>query len=309
MRKENVDILIIGGGPAGLTAGVYAARSGSKTIIIEDKICGGQILQTGKPVVNMPGIVSISGVDLSEALATQAEESGATIVYDEITQIKFSKKKCGTHKISTSDTEFSAKAVIIATGAEPRKVGAINEEKFDGRGIHYCGLCDGAFYKDKDIVVVGGGNSAVEEVIYLATLCSGVIIVNATENFNAHSTTVEKLGSLKNIKGIYHNHTVEKFNGDKKIESLDIKGTNGKQTTIKCEGVFVAIGRAPSTKILGDAIKLDNSGYIIADNQMRTNIHGVFVAGDVRVKDVRQLVTACSDGAIAATSASAYIKE
>ena len=277
---KEIDVLIIGGGPAGLTAAIYASRAGKRVIVIEHNICGGQIIGTGKPVKNLPGVIEVSGVDLAMTLTEQAEKSGAEIVYEEIKNIDLQNKVVN---------EYQAKSIIISTGASPRKLDAEGAEKEDGKRIHYCGLCDGSFYKGKDIVVVGGGNVAVEDSIYLQSIVKSVTIVNNTQKFNADATTVAKL----NVKDIYHNSEILRVNKD----SVEITG--GK--IIKCDGIFVFIGQKPNTEIFD--VEKNSGGYIKTDNKMQTSIDGVFAAGDCREKDVRQLVTACGDGAVSAVSA------
>jgi len=302
MKKNNIstDILVIGAGPAGLTAALYGARAGKKTTVLESVVCGGQITSTGE-IENMPGFATISGPDLAISMMTQAESAGAEIVYTEIKEIEFSP-----HKVIANDgTSYDAKSIIIATGAGPRRLDCDGAALFDGRNIHYCGLCDGNFYKDKDVAVVGGGNSAVEEVIYLAEIVKSVTIVNITDKFNAQKPSLDKLVTLKNIKAIYHNHVVTRVSGDKNLTAIEIQDTKSKKiTAINCDGIFVAIGRAPNTDIIKDKIELNKCGYIKVDANMQTNVQGVFAAGDVVDKALRQIVTACADGAIAAVSAS-----
>ena len=308
-----VDILIIGGGPAGLTAGIYAARSEAKTVIIEQTICGGQVTQT-LDVENMPGFLKIGGAELALEMTGQAENAGCEIFYEEIKNIELGTQHSDfsvpVHKVVTEDNTFIAKSVIIATGAGPRRLTAKNQDNFHGRGIHYCGLCDGSFYKNKRVIVVGGGNSAVEEVLYLSNIAKEVTIVNVTPNFNAQAVLVERLKTVYNYKAAYHNHTVEEILSDESgvLTGILVKEKGGKLTTLEADGVFVAIGRVPNTAFLKEQITLSEYGYIVADAKMRTNIDGVFAAGDVIDKQIRQIVTACSDGAMAATNAEAYVR-
>jgi len=301
MTKE-VDILIVGGGPAGLMAATYASQAGAKALVIEQTICGGQITTTPE-IENMPGFPKITGAELAIFMTDQAEERGAEIVYEQVTDIKFEKP----FMVMTNENIYTPKAMILATGASPRRTGAANEKKFIGRGIHFCGLCDGALYKDKDIVVVGGGNSAVEEIIYLSELVKSITVINNMPSFTALETSVDRIKTLKNVKKVFHDTIIESFSGDKRVTGITIN-KDGKQSNISCDGVFVAIGRAPNNELFKGKIDLTNDGYIITDSNKQTNIDGVFGAGDICEKHIRQIVTATSDGAIAAISAASYIK-
>jgi len=244
---------------------------------------------------------------LAMAMMEQTEKPGVEIVNKQIANIEF--EKC-VHTVTTSDTEFAAKTVIICAGAGPRKLGAIGEKKFDGRNIHYCALCDGAFYKDRDIVVVGGGNSAVEEVLYLSPIVKSITIVNVTEDFAAHAVSLNAMAKLPNVIGVHHLHSVKEISGEKNLESITIKHTGtGVETVIPCDGVFVAIGRAPSTALFKGKLDLSRAGYVKTNPKMETNIEGVYAAGDIREKHVRQIVTACADGAVAATFAAMHLKQ
>ena len=284
MRSEsNVDVLIVGGGPAGLTCALYCARAGLKTAVVEALAPGGQTLST--PFIhNIPGLMQTTGADFAMALAEQAEKAGAEIIYDE----------------DYSGIEY--KALVIATGASPRKTGAKNEDEFIGSGVHFCGLCDGDFYKGKDVVVIGGGNSAVEEAIYLGKIAKTVTIVNITPDFNAQQVLIDEL----ECKEIYHNHklaVVEK--GKAIIEHME----TGKQTTISADGIFVAIGRKPESEKFKDMVEITKHGYIVVDEKMQTKTPGVFAIGDVTDKHVRQVVTACADGAVASVAIVEYVNK
>jgi len=303
-----------------MMAAVYASRAGLCTLILETTGPGGQILSTSE-IDNFPGFVSITGAELAMKLNEQVESCGVETIYDEIMSFRHASRTersgsgacvlarsaneergiSGTHTVVCNDTTLVAKAIIIATGASPRKLGCEGEEKFIGNGIHFCALCDGAFYKDKNIIIVGGGNSAVEEILYLLPIVKNITVVNAFPNFTAFPSLLEKLP--KDLK-VYHNTTIKEITGDKRPES--IKLSSGE--TLVADGVFVAIGRKPNTDFLGGAIELSEQGYILVSKKLETNIPGVYAAGDVCEKHVRQIVTACADGCVAATHAAEYIR-
>jgi len=297
MTEKQCDLLVIGSGPAGMTAAVYASRAGLDTLILESTAPGGQILSTNE-IDNFPGFVTISGAELAMKISEQVEACGVETVYDEVTGVLL---KADKKKITCNDTTITAKAVIIATGASPRKIGCEGEEKFIGAGVHFCALCDGAFYKDRDIVIAGGGNSAVEEVLYLSPIAKSITVVNAFSKFTAFRYLIDKMP--EGIK-VYHNTTVTKITGTEKLDGIEL--SNGKK--IKCDGVFVAIGRKPNTTFLGNSLKLADGGYLAVNKKLETSIPGVYGAGDVCEKLVRQIVTACSDGATSATHAAEYIR-
>ena len=298
METKNCDLLIIGAGPAGMTAAIYAARAGVKTIVLEKTAPGGQVLSTGE-IENYPGFLNISGAELAAKFNEQVEKYNVETVYDEIQKIDFQKKT-----VKCMSTKISCHAIIIAVGASSRKTGAENEEKFIGQGVHFCALCDGAFYKDKEVIIVGGGNSAVEEAIYLSPIAKSITIVNVTPDFNAQAVLVDELKKLPNLRAIHHNNALKKINGDTKIKCIE---TSSGQN-ISCDGIFVAIGRSPNTKLLCSSLGLSKGGYIKTNSKRETSVPGVYAAGDCVDKHVRQIVTACSDGAIAATHAAEYIK-
>ena len=306
--KKELDVLVIGGGPAGLMAGVYAARSGQNTAIIEKETCGGQITQTGE-IENMPGFVMTTGPELAMAMTEQAMNSGVEIEFDMVEEIKFGKKAGELHTVITSEAEFETKTVIITTGAGPRKLSATGAAQFDGRGIHYCALCDGAFYREKNVLVVGGGNTAIEDALYLAGIAKSVTVVDFADEFIAHKVMVDKLMERENVK-TFHGYAVQEIIGDKKIESIRIKkNSDNTEETLAIDGVFVAIGRIPNTTLFKDLIEMTKYGYVVVDEKMQTSVPGVFSAGDLNDKQVRQIVTAVSDGCIAAVNADQYIKE
>jgi thioredoxin reductase (NADPH) len=303
MQTFNYDLIIIGAGPAGLTAAIYAKRAGLKTVIIEKAVAGGQINLTNS-IENYPGFVLATGEELSARMTEQVIALGVEFVYDEIEAVDLEKKE-----VKLYDAVYKSRAVVIACGAGPRKTGAKNEEKFLDNGVHYCALCDANFYKGKDVVMVGGGNSAVEDAIYLAAVCESVTVVNLTPDFNAQKVLTDSLLERKYIKNIYHSHTVEEIFGDNKVRGVKIKDLVTKEIAeIRCDGVFVAIGRVPNTDLFHGAIHLSKGGYIKTDEKCATNLEGVYAAGDIREKPYRQIVTACADGAVAASAAADYIR-
>ena len=308
METKEFDTIIIGGGPAGLMASVYSARSARKTLVIEAEICGGQITITGE-IENMPGFTSISGPELAMNMIAQAEHCGVQIAYETVEELDFAHDKGKLHTIKTHESIYKTKTVIVTTGAGPRKLGLVGEAKFEGRGVHYCSLCDGAFYKDRDVVVVGGGNTAVEDALYLTELAKSVTMIDVAEKSIAHAVMLNKLMAKPNFYMIMQSAIVE-INGDKRVENIDVVNLKDQKIkTIPVEGVFVAIGRIPNSKMFKDKLDFDKYGYIKANTKMETNIPGIYAAGDITDKQVRQIVTACGDGAVAAINADLYIKE
>ena len=292
------DSIIIGGGPAGYTAALYAARAGLDTVLIEKTSIGGQMTLTGD-IENYPGFdEGIDGISLGMKMQSGAERFGAKTVYDEVLSIDFSSE---IKKVVTFGGEYFAKTVIIAVGANPRELGLENEANFVGRGIHYCAHCDGRFYKDKTVAVVGGGNSAAADALYLSRLVKKVYLIHRRDTLRATKIYHKPLFEAENIEFLWNSRVTE-LNGDKKLSSIKV---NGEELTV--DGVFVSIGRRPATDFLKDILPLDENGYVIAGEDTKTSIPGVFVAGDVRTKKLRQVVTAVSDGAVAASEAEEYL--
>ncbi len=299
----NFDVVIIGGGPSGLTAGIYAVRAGLSVAIVEKQFAGGQIANT-ESVDNYPANLSISGVDLAMKMLEHAEALGVQMIYDGVIETKLGDKQKVV--ITQNSGEILCKAVILCAGATPRKLGILQEKKFVGRGVSYCAVCDGAFYKNKKVVVVGGGNTAVSDCMYLTKFASEVNLVHRRDKLRASKAECDKLiGS--GVK-IHYNSVVADILGNDKIESVVLRNTlDNQETKLEVDGVFVAIGQIPSGNDIAKDVVRDEYGYIIAGEDMKTNIQGVFVAGDVRQKKIRQVITACSDGAIAAEMANEYI--
>ena len=290
------DTVIIGGGPAGYTAALYASRAGFDTLVIEKMSVGGQMALTGD-IDNYPGFEEgVDGFTLGMKMQVAAERFGAKTSYDEVLNIDFSEK---TKKIKTFSGVILAKTVIIATGANPRELGVEGEEALIGKGVHYCAHCDGRFYKDKTVVVVGGGNSAAADALYLSRLAKKVYLVHRRDTLRATKIYHEPLINDENIEFVW-NSTVEEFLTEDRVCGVKLKNViSGEIKEIECDGVFVSIGRKPATEFLKDIIDLDRNGYIIADESTKTNIDGVYAVGDVRTKNLRQVVTAVADGAVA----------
>ena len=300
------DMIIIGGGPAGYTAALYASRAGFDTMILEKMSVGGQMMLTDV-IDNYPGFPEgVDGFTLSQNMQMCAERFGAQTMYDEVVSVQLD------GKIKEIETAFSgklkAKTVVIATGASPRELGLENEQVLTGRGVHYCAHCDGRFYKDKVAVVIGGGNSAVSDALYLSNLCEKVYLVHRRDELRATKIYQKPLENSKNIELCY-NSVVSKIETDNgklcSVILIDVE-TNLKRE-IACDGVFISIGRKPETGFLDGALELDKSGYIVADESTKTNIDGVFAVGDVRTKVLRQVVTAVADGAVAVHFAEEYL--
>lgn len=295
------DLLILGAGPAGLTAGIYGARGGLKTVIVERKSFGGQAAITPE-IENFPGIQNIDGFTLTFNMQEQAKSLGVNFVYDEILEvgldgeIKWVKTK--------NNGVIEAKTMIVACGAEARKLGADNEANLIGNGISYCATCDGRFFRNKPVAVVGGGNTAVEDALYLDNFACEVYLIHRRDSLKASKVLQEKL--FKSKVQILWDSTVEKLEGNP-LEKVIVKNTKTNATTsIDVNGLFVAVGQTPSSTLFDGKLAMEN-GYILADENMATNIDGVFVAGDVRKTPLRQIITACADGAVAAESAIKYL--
>ena len=287
------DIIIIGAGIAGLTSAIYAARANKKVLIIEKQNYGGRIINA-MHVRNYPGFIDISGADLATNLYVQATSLGADLIYEDALSIKNGINK----KVITDKNEYKCKAIIIATGLERRHLNIPGEKELVGKGVSYCATCDGNFYKDKVVGVVGGGKSAIEDAIYLSDIASKVYLISRKD--------LDEKVDKDNIE-VITNHSVDNINYNNKIESIDIRSSDDSKN-IKLDGLFISIGYESSNEEFESIIDLDDHGFIISKNTY-TNIDGIFAAGDCVQKDLRQLVTAASDGAIAATEAIKYIEK
>lgn len=286
------DAIIIGAGPAGLSAGIYAARGGLKVAILENRSVGGQA-QTAHEIQNYPGVKAIGGFDLCYAMMEQCTSFGVDFVFDKIQSCDLKNKK-----ITLSDgAELHAKFIIIATGASPRKLGVGNENRFLGKGVSYCATCDGAFFKGKTVAVIGGGNTAVEDALYLEKLASKVYLVHRRDALRADKILCDRLE--KSRVQVIWDSVVQNLDGEDNLSQMTLKNVkNDTLTAVSVDGVFVAIGQLPESNLFDDVQKT-SAGYIVTDENMRTNIDGVFAVGDVREKTLRQVVTACADGALA----------
>ena len=298
------DVIIIGGGPAGYTAALYASRAGLDTLVIEKMGPGGQMALTDI-IDNYPGFEEgIDGISLGMKMQAGAERFGAVTEYAEVTSLELSGK---IKTIETAGGKFLTRTLIIATGADPRKLGIEGEDALVGRGLHYCAHCDGRFYKGKTVMVVGGGNSAASDALYLSHLCEKVIVVHRRDTLRATKIYHEPLMSAPNVEFMW-NSAIDDYIVDKKIVGAKVKNLqSGELSDVAFDGLFVSIGRKPATDLFGGQLALDGNGYIIADESTKTSIEGVYAAGDVRTKTLRQVVTAVSDGAIAADNAEQYV--
>lgn len=297
------DIIVIGGGPAGLVAALYARRANKSVLVIEKGGFGGQIAYSPK-VENIPGFTEITGNEFAEKLVEQVLAQEADVECAEALSIT---KRDGIKTVTTDSGDFSAKAVIIATGAKHRLLGLENEEALIGEGISFCAVCDGAFYQGKTVAVIGGGNSALQEAILLSDLAEKVYVIQNLDFLTGEEKLAEKLRTKENVQ-IILGSVVEKLIGEKELEGIIIKDTvTNESTSLSLDGMFVAIGLVPQNSAFKDNVCLDERGYVISDERCTTNTAGIFTAGDCRTKTVRQVITAASDGATAALAACDYI--
>lgn len=305
LPKVECDVLILGGGPAGLSAAIYAGRARLNTVLVDEGLPGGQAATTYH-IANYPGTPgTVSGKELVKNMREQAESFGVRI--DDLKEVMEVRLTGEIKSVKTEDAEYLARAVVIATGAQPRKLPAEGEETFRGRGVHYCATCDGAMYQDQRVVVVGGGNSAVEEAVFLTRFAREVTIVHEFDHFQASKIAQEEAAKNPKIKVIWESH-VEKVNGTTHVTGLTVKNLKtGQLQEIETDGIFVYIGTQPQSERFRGQLSINEYGYIVADEEMRTSIPGVFAAGDVRTKSIRQVITAASDGAIAGINAERYL--
>lgn len=297
------DIIIIGAGPAGLTAAIYASIARKKILILEKEVYGGQIVNAHK-IKNYPGFEEISGYDYATALYSQAKSYNPDIKFEEVIEIK---DNDDFKEIITTKGNYKAKSVIIATGSKNRKLGLNNEDKLLGKGISYCATCDGTFYKEKRVAITGGGNNAIDDALYLSDIVKKIYVIYRQKDFRIESINLDKLKEKDNVEFILNSNIID-IKGSEKLDSIIVKNNEtNKETEINVDGLFIAIGHIPVSSMCKNLIKTNEYGYIVALEDCKTNIDGIFAAGDIRVKDIRQLTTACSDGTVAALNALKYI--
>lgn len=295
------DVAIIGAGTAGLTAAIYARRAGASVTIFEGEAPGGQIINTPE-IDNFPGMPGVSGYEYANKLYEQAQSFGTEFVFDKVKKVEGSLEE-GFVLTTEYGTVCEAKTIIIASGVKRREMGLAGEQEFTGRGISYCATCDGAFFKGKTAAVFGGGNTAVEDAIYLAGICKKVYIIHRRNQFRADQALVDELLAHDNVETKL-SYTVSAIHGDDKLTSVTLTSVEGRDEELVTDALFVAIGLIPENGVFKDIVELDDAGYVAADETCETSTPGVFAAGDCRTKDVRQLVTAAADGAVAAVAAS-----
>ncbi len=298
------DIIIIGGGPGGYTAALYAARAGLDAVVLEKLAAGGQMALTSQ-IDNYPGFPEgVDGFELGAHMRQGAERAGAKTVSAEVLKVDLRQEP---KNVQTSAGAFYGKTVAFATGADPRKLGLPEEEGLIGKGVHYCATCDGMFYRGKTVVVVGGGNTAAAEAAYLSRICRKVILVHRRDTLRATKTYHAPLQNAANVEFRW-NSTVTQIVSNGRVTGVKVQDVHtGQESLIPCDGVFVSIGRYPNTDLVKDQLQLDEAGYVVSDESTRTSVPGAFAVGDVRTKQVRQIVTAVADGAVAAYQAEQYL--
>ena len=308
------DVIIIGAGTAGLTAAIYALRAGKSVLVLEQGNYGGQIINTPK-VENYPGIEQISGYEFAAGLYRQAEKLGMEYRSEKVTDIRledgaeareelsYASLETGNKIVETTEQSYCARAVILATGAKNRPLGIEKEAEYTGRGISYCATCDGMFFRGKKVAVVGGGNTALEDAAFLSNYCEKVYLIHRRETFRGEEKLVKELRKKENVE-FFLNKTVQELEGGATLQAVVLRDKiSGEESRLEISGLFVAIGQMPENGVFAGLVDLDENGYILAGEDCRTNVEGIFAAGDCRKKTVRQLTTAAADGAVAALAA------
>jgi thioredoxin-disulfide reductase len=297
------DIIIVGGGPAGLVAALYAGRAQLDALMIEKQFQGGQMVTTNE-VENYPGFIDITGSDLANIMYEHAKKFGGTMEYKEVLDIQVDGD---IKKVITNTETYEAKVVILSMGAKPKKLGLDRELELGGRGISYCATCDGGFFRNKVVAVVGSGDTAVEDALHLSRIAEKVYLISRGDTLKANKVAQEKLFKTSNVE-ILWDSIVTKLDGENKLEAIGVKNKkDSNETQLKMDGLFVAIGSTPSTELVKNLVELDKNGYIIADESCKTNIDGIFAIGDIRTKSVRQVLTAAADGAVSIYEAEKYL--
>ena len=300
---ERYDVIVVGAGPAGLTAAIYARRASKSVLVLEARAWGGQIINT-PDIENYPAAAHVSGADFANRLYAQAVELGAEVRLEKVVAVEA--PEAG-KRVRTTLAEYEAGAVILATGSENRRLGVAREAELTGRGVSYCATCDGNFFRRKDVAVVGGGNTALEDALYLAELANKVYLIHRRDSFRGEEATAARLREKANVEFVL-NANVTALLGDKRLSGVEVTDKlTGEKRELAVKGLFVAVGRIPENESFRALIDVDAAGYAVAGENCRTRVPGVFVAGDNRTKEVRQLVTAAADGAVAATAAVQYL--
>ncbi|MEW5758229.1 MAG: thioredoxin-disulfide reductase [Candidatus Omnitrophota bacterium] len=304
MMQKDYELIIAGAGPSGLTSGLYAGRAGIKSIILEKSFNGGQVLLTDS-IENFPGFAGgIQTYTLIENITRQVKDVAVEIKQEEIVHIVCDSEY---KVIKTNNSEYRTKSLIIATGAVPKAIGVKGEKELARKGVSYCAVCDGALFRKKITAVVGGGDRALEEALYLSKLADKVYLIHRRDKFRAVKVIQDRVLADKKIEVIYNTNIIE-IQGTNKLEQLVLENVIDQQIkTLKCDAVFIAIGLIPNTNFVSDIVKVDSNGFILTDDNFQTNISGVFASGDCRKNNFKQVITACAEGAIAANSAKAYL--